>query len=60
MLSIPPFVSPSYEQWTMFYNELAKRNNCTRGQNQIAFDQILEKYRYGGHKNFLVNIIWMT
>ncbi len=53
LLSIPPFVSPSYEQWTMFYNELAKRNNCTRGQNQIAFDQILEKISLRWSQKFL-------
>lgn len=53
LLSIPPFVSPSYEQWTMFYNELARRNNCIRGENQIAFDQILEKISLRWPEKFL-------
>ena len=53
LLSIPPFVSPSYEQWTMFYHELARRNNCIRGQNQIAFDQILEKISLWWPQKFL-------
>lgn len=53
LLSTPPFVSPSYEQWTMFYNELAKRNNCIRGKNQIAFDQILEKISLRWSQKFL-------
>ena len=53
LLSTPPFVSPSYEQWTMFYNELARRNNCIRGQNQITFDQILEKISLRWPQEFL-------
>ena len=53
LLSTPPFVSPSYEQWTMFYNELARRNNCIRGENQIAFDQISEKISLRWPEKFL-------
>ncbi len=53
LLSTPSFVSPSYEQWTMFYNELARRNNCIRGENQIAFDQILEKISLRWSEKFL-------
>ena len=53
LLSIPPFVSSSYEQWTIFYNELAKQNGCVRGQNQIAFDQILEKISLRWSQKFL-------
>lgn len=53
LLSLPAFESPRYEQWTLFYHELAKRNNCTRGHNQINFNKILEKISLRWSKEFL-------
>nr|WP_228145999.1 TnsD family Tn7-like transposition protein [Acinetobacter sp. ANC 4558] len=43
LLTLPPSESASYEQWTMFYCELARQNNCIRGQNQILHERILER-----------------
>jgi len=37
----------------LLYNELARRNNCIRGQNQITFDQILEKISLRWPQKFL-------
>lgn len=43
LLSLHSFQSPNYEQWTMFYHQLAQQNDCLRGQNQIDYDKILDK-----------------
>ena len=43
LLSLPSYKSSSYEQWTMFYHQLAQQNRCIRGQNHINHDTILEK-----------------
>jgi len=43
LLSLPPSESPSYKQWTMFYHQLAQKNDCIRGRNHINYDRILDK-----------------
>lgn len=43
LLSLPSSGSPSFEQWTMFYHQLAQINHCIRGQNQVRHDKTLEK-----------------
>ncbi|ESK55770.1 TnsD family Tn7-like transposition protein [Acinetobacter tjernbergiae] len=43
LLTIPPFESPTYEQWTMFYQQLARQNDCIRGKCHIFYPNILEK-----------------
>ncbi len=43
LLSLPSSESPHYEQWTVFYHQLAQQNNCLRGQNHINHDKILDK-----------------
>ena len=53
LLTLPPFESPSYEQWTMFYYELARQNDCIRGQNQILHERILERITIRWSKKFL-------
>ena len=52
-MTLPPFESPSYEQWTMFYYELARQNDCIRGQNQILHERILERITIRWSKKFL-------
>ncbi|MBU3085607.1 MULTISPECIES: TnsD family Tn7-like transposition protein [Acinetobacter] len=53
LLTLPPSESPNYEQWTMFYYELARQNNCIRGQQQIFHEYILEKMTRRWSKKFL-------
>ncbi|MEC8056397.1 MAG: TnsD family Tn7-like transposition protein, partial [Pseudomonadota bacterium] len=53
LLTLPPSESPSYEQWTMFYYELARQNDCIRGQNQILHECILERITIRWSKKFL-------
>ena len=36
--------SPSYEQWSIFYNNLASLNDCIKGKTQILFEKIREKF----------------
>lgn len=43
LLSLPPSESPNYEQWTMFYHQIAQQNDCLRGQHHIDHDRILDK-----------------
>ena len=53
LLTLPPSESPSYEQWTMFYYELAQQNDYIRGQNQILHERILERITIRWSKKFL-------
>lgn len=53
LLSLQPSESPSYEQWTMFYYELARQNDCSRGQQQIFHESIFEKMTARWSKKFL-------
>lgn len=53
LLTLPPSESPSYEQWTMFYYELARQNACIRGKNQILHERILERITVRWSKKFL-------
>ena len=53
LLTLPPSESPSYEQWTMFYYELARQNDCSRGQRQIFHECILERITIRWSKKFL-------
>lgn len=53
LLSLQPSESPSYEQWTMFYYELARQNDCSRGQQQISHESIFEKMTARWSKKFL-------
>jgi len=53
LLTLPPSESPSYEQWTMFYYELARQNACIRGENQILHERILERITVRWSKKFL-------
>ncbi|MCA4789940.1 TnsD family Tn7-like transposition protein [Acinetobacter towneri] len=53
LLSLPSSESPSFEQWTMFYHQLAQINHCIRGQNQVRHDKTLEKIRARWSTNFL-------
>ncbi|KXO80018.1 transposase [Acinetobacter venetianus] len=53
LLSLPPSESPSYEQWTMFYYDLARQNNCIRGQRQVLHESIREKMTARWSKKFL-------
>ena len=53
LLSLPPSESPNYEQWTMFYYELARQNDCIRGQRQVFHESIWEKMTARWSKNFL-------
>ena len=43
LLKLPPCSSPSYEQWSLFYKNLALSANCNRGLSHINFDSILNK-----------------
>lgn len=43
LLKLPSCKSPSYEQWTLFYKNLALSANCNRGSGQINFDGIVNK-----------------
>ena len=36
--------SPTYEQWTGFYNNLALANDCIKGKTQVNFNKIREKF----------------
>ena len=53
LLTLPPSESPSYEQWTMFYYELARQNDCIRGQRQVLHESIWEKMTAHWSKKFL-------
>lgn len=53
LLSLPPSESPSYEQWTMFYYDLARQNDCIRGQRQVLHESIREKMTARWSKKFL-------
>lgn len=44
LLHQPAIDSPSYEQWSIFYNNLALSNGCIKGKSQIAFEKIREKF----------------
>ena len=41
LLTLPPLPSPSYEQWSLFYKNLALSANCNRGSGHINFDSIV-------------------
>jgi hypothetical protein len=43
LLNLPLLPSPSYEQWSLFYKNLALSANCNRGSGHINFDSILNK-----------------
>lgn len=43
LLKLPPCSSPSYEQWSLFYKNLALSANCNRGLSHINFDNVLKK-----------------
>ena len=43
LLTLPPSPSPSYEQWSLFYKNLALSANCNRGSGHINFDSIATK-----------------
>jgi len=53
LLSIPPSQSPSYEQWTMFYHQLAVLNDCIRGKCHVYHEKIMEKIKTRWSVNFL-------
>ncbi len=44
LLQLESTKSPSYEQWTDFYNNLALSNDCIKGNTQIVFERIYEKF----------------
>ncbi|MBW4018028.1 transposase [Moraxella osloensis] len=44
LLHQPAIESPSYEQWSVFYNNLALSNDCIKGKTQIVFEKIREKF----------------
>lgn len=44
LLQVKATTSPTYEQWTAFYSNLALANDCIKGQTQIIFDKIREKF----------------
>ncbi|MPX29257.1 TnsD family Tn7-like transposition protein [Moraxella catarrhalis] len=44
LLHQPTVESPSYEQWSTFYNNLALLNDCLRGKTQIIYERIREKF----------------
>lgn len=44
LLHQPAIESPSYEQWSIFYNHLALSNDCIKGKTQIVFEKIREKF----------------
>ncbi|MCU9998203.1 TniQ family protein [[Pasteurella] aerogenes] len=44
LLNQPAIDSPSYEQWSIFYNNLALSNDCIKGKSQIVFEKIREKF----------------
>lgn len=43
LLNLLPLPSPSYEQWSLFYKNLALSTNCNRGSGHINFDNIVNK-----------------
>ena len=43
LLNLPPLPSPSYEQWSLFYKNLALSTDCNRGSGHINFDSIVNK-----------------
>ena len=43
LLTIPSSPSPSYEQWSLFYKNLAMSADCNRGLGHINFDQIMNR-----------------
>ena len=44
LLQLKSTKSPTYEQWTAFYNNLALSNDCIKGNTQIVFERIREKF----------------
>lgn len=44
LLHQPAIESPSYEQWSVFYNNLALSNDFIKGKTQIVFEKIREKF----------------
>lgn len=44
LLQLQATKSPTYEQWTTFYSNLALSNDCIKGQTQIIFEKIREKF----------------
>ncbi|MGB2784657.1 TnsD family Tn7-like transposition protein [Psychrobacter sp.] len=43
LLNLSPLPSPSYEQWSLFYKNLALSANCNRGSGHINFDNIVNR-----------------
>lgn len=43
LLTLPPLPTPSYEQWSLFYKNLALSANCNRGSGHVDFDSIVNK-----------------
>lgn len=43
LLNLSPLPSPSYQQWSRFYKNLALSASCNRGSEHINFDSILNK-----------------
>lgn len=44
LLQLKSTKSLTYEQWTAFYNNLALSNDCIKGNTQIVFERIREKF----------------
>ena len=49
LLQLEPQPSPSYEQWTRFYLEIADAKNCLRGsqvRHEQTYEQVINKFKY--------------
>ncbi|MFI7911712.1 TniQ family protein, partial [Acinetobacter baumannii] len=49
LLQLDPQPSPSHEQWTKFYLEIADAKNCRRGsqvRHEQTYEQVINKFKY--------------
>lgn len=52
LLDLPPMRTPTFEQWTLFYQKLARDNVCTKGKN-INHNSIMQKIDFSNFPSCL-------
>ena len=55
LLDLGEKISPSFAQWTQFYQLLAARNDCLRGNCHIDHEKIIERVHQKWSSKFLLN-----
>lgn len=45
LFHLPSQVSPSYDQWSEFYKNLALDNDCIKGSKHIHYDKVVDKIK---------------